>query len=105
MTIEESSFSSHSDPPIFTQARGDDSGRPDECQDQGVHAARGDVDHNEREEDRGTPRVSSMKHRTISYHTFFVKEVILTMVSVARPCAEHDHQPEVDHDGSIVRLL
>ena len=37
------------------QAWSDDSGRPDECQDESVHAACGDTDHDEREEDPGTP--------------------------------------------------
>ena len=40
---------------MLRQARGDDRGRPNERKDKGVHAARGDLDHDEREEDPGTP--------------------------------------------------
>ena len=49
------------------QAWSDDSGRPDECQDESVHAACGDTDHDEREEDPGTSRVSSKGPFTTSH--------------------------------------
>ena len=52
---------------LFVQARGDDCGWPDECKDKGVHAARGDLDHDEREEDPGTSRVSSKGPFTTSH--------------------------------------